>query len=115
LDEAHEAWRDKLENLEMKGVKQKDNLKDKVKRDISVLETQIEKETHDRDRLERDIADEDRKIQDLQIKLRYATSYFQSIQDNINLENRAFTECLDKLKKDKEQTATKQVHIQSSL
>ena len=96
-----------MSHLDFKGSKQKENLKDKVKKEINVLDTQIEKETADRDRLELELADEEKKIQDLQIKLRYASSYFQSIQDNINLENRAFTECLDKLKKDKEQTATK--------
>jgi hypothetical protein len=31
------------------------------------------------------------------------------------MENRAFTEALDKHKKEKEQSATKQVHIQNTL
>ena len=82
-----------------------------MKREIDVLTTQVEKETKERDTIEKQIVAEDKLIQDLNIKLKYATTYFQSIQDNINIENRAFTEALDKHKKEKEQSANKQVHI----
>ncbi len=86
-----------------------------MKREIDVLTTQVEKETKERDTIEKQIVAEDKLIQDLNIKLKYATTYFQSIQDNINIENRAFTEALDKHKKEKEQSANKQVHIQNTL
>ena len=91
LDEAQEAWKDKLTHLEFKGTNQKKNLKDQMKREIDVLSTQVEKETKDRDTIEKQLSNEDKLIQDLNIKLKYATTYFQSIQDNINIENRAFT------------------------
>jgi hypothetical protein len=100
-----------LTHLEFKGTNQKKNLKDQMKREIDVLTTQVEKETKDRDTIEKQLSNEDKLIQDLNIKLKYATTYFQSIQDNINIENRAFTEALDKYKKEKEESAHKQVHI----
>ena len=52
IDEAKEAWKDKLDNLEFKGKNQKTNLKDKFKREINVLNTKIENETKERDALE---------------------------------------------------------------
>ena len=86
-----------------------------MKREIDVLSTQVEKETKERDTIEKQLSNEDKLIQDLNIKLKYATTYFQSIQDNINIENRQFTEALDKYKKEKEETSHKQVHIQNTL
>ena len=82
-----------------------------MKREIDVLSTQVEKETKERDTIEKQLSNEDKLIQDLNIKLKYATTYLQSIQDNMNIENRAFTEALDKYKKEKEESAHKQVHI----
>lgn len=79
LDEAQEAWKDKLTHLEFKGTNQKKNLKDQMKREIEVLSTQVEKETKDRDTIEKQISNEEKLIQDLNIKLKYATTYFQSI------------------------------------
>lgn len=39
----------------------------------------------------------------------------RNVQDKIHYENRVFTEKLDKIKREKEQTVGQQVHIQNSL
>ena len=50
-----------------------------MKRHIDVLTTQVEKEIKEKDTIDRQINNEEKMIQDLNVKLKYATTYFQSI------------------------------------
>ena len=59
LDEAQVEWKDRLENLEGKGLRQKRNLKDQIKRELDVLQFRIEKEGNERLTLEDQLAQED--------------------------------------------------------
>ena len=106
LDEAQEEWKDRLENLEGKGLRLKRNLKDQIKRELDVLQFRIEKEGNERLALEDQLAQEDQRIRELNSRLKYSLSTFQNLQDQLNYENRHFTEKLDKHRRDKEQTAT---------
>lgn len=115
LDEAQEEWKDRLENLEGKGLRQKRNLKDQIRRELDVLQFRIEKEGNERLALEDQIAQEDQRIRELNSRLKYSLSTFQNLQDQINYENRHFTEKLDKHRRDKEKTATQTVHLKNSV
>ena len=52
LDEAQEEWKEKLENLESKGLRQKRNLKDQIKKEAEVMQARIEKEGNEKIALE---------------------------------------------------------------
>ena len=62
LDEAQEEWKEKLETLETKGLRQKRNLKDQIKKEAEVLLARIDKEGQEKIQLEKQIAEEDKRI-----------------------------------------------------
>lgn len=62
LDEAQEEWKDRLEHLEEKGKKQKQNMKDQMKREVEVLNFKIEKEGNDKLTLETQVENENKMI-----------------------------------------------------
>jgi hypothetical protein len=55
--------------------------------------------------LETQIEVEEKRIMDLNSRLKFAVSQMQNMQDMIHYENRCFTEKVEKIKKDKEQPA----------
>jgi hypothetical protein len=59
LDEAQSEWKDRLQHLEEKGMKRKKNIKDQMNREIDVLNFKIDKESKDKETLEKQVNNED--------------------------------------------------------
>ena len=71
----------------------------------------IEQEGNEKLQLETQIEVEEKRIMDLNSRLKFAVSQMQNMQDMIHYENRCFTEKVEKIKKDKEQPAMQSVHL----
>lgn len=106
IEEAQEDWKEKYEHMKTKGKKQKHLLQEQIQKDLDVMQAKIDQEAEDKVRLTKLLGLENSKIEERSQQVKYLMGQLQSLQDSLLLENKIFTEKLDKLKKDRESTAT---------
>ena len=86
-------------------------MQEQLTKDLELLSFQSTQESEDKLRVEKQLAVESLRIDELNKQLKFAMGQLASIKEKILLENRIFTEELDGLKDERHQSATKQVHI----
>lgn len=70
IDELQEDWKDRYENLEVKGQRQKSVLEDELKKDMEVLKFTVNHENAEKQRLETQLQKENQRIEDLNMQLK---------------------------------------------